>query len=168
MQLSLNHGHSFGYCRSSYLAGLAALVMKMEQLPHISESPKGRHSAHLQWKWKIRIVSKSNLKGLSHQIKFAWKWYDSLGLGKDMWRWTFKNFFTLHLILNCLLKFLCDPHKTLTNLLFLRKSASVATWRLRIFTLLLPIVAGVALDVLGNRKVQLFRHTNTGGFLLCP
>jgi hypothetical protein len=40
--------------------------------------------------------------------------------------------------------------------------------RLRIFTLLLPIVAGVALDVLGNRKVQLFRHTNTGGFLLCP
>jgi hypothetical protein len=46
--------------------------------------------------------------------------------------------------------------------------ASVATCRLRIFTLLLPIVVGVALDVLGNRKVQLFRHTNTGGFLLCP
>jgi hypothetical protein len=63
---------------------------------------------------------------------------------------------------------LIDPHKTLTNLLFLRKSASVATSRLRIFTLLLPIVAGVALDVLGNRKVQLFRHTNTGGFLLSP
>ncbi len=57
---------------------------------------------------------------------------------------------------------------TLTNLLFLRKSASVATSRLRIFTLFLPIVAVVALDVLGNRIVQLFRHTNTGGFLLCP
>jgi hypothetical protein len=55
------------------------------------------------------------------------------------------------------LKFLHDPHKTLTNLLFLRKSASVATCRLRIFTLLLPIIAGVvALDVLGNRKEQLF------------
>ncbi len=48
MQLLVNHGHSFGDCRSSYLAGLAAFVMKMEQLPHISESPKGRHSAHLQ------------------------------------------------------------------------------------------------------------------------
>jgi hypothetical protein len=45
------------------------------------------------------------------------------------------------------------------------KSASVATSRLRLFTLLLPIVAGVALDVLENRKVQLFRHTNTGRFL---
>ncbi len=109
----------------------------------------------------------ANLKGLSHQIRFAWKWWDSLGLGKDMWRWTFKNLFTLPLILYCLLKFLCDPHETLTNLLFLRKSASVATSRLRIFTLLLPFVVGVALDVLGNRKVQLFRHTNTGGFLLC-
>ncbi len=32
------------------------------------------------------------LKWLSHQIKFAWKWYDSLGLGKDMWRLTFKHF----------------------------------------------------------------------------
>jgi hypothetical protein len=42
-----------------------------------------------------------SLKGLSHQIKFAWKWYDSLGLGKDMWRWTLKNFFTLPLILYC-------------------------------------------------------------------
>ncbi len=100
-----------------------------------------------------------NLKGLSHQIKFALKWYDSLGVGKDMWRWTLKNFFTLPLILYSLLKFLYDPHKTLINLLFLRKSASVATCRLRIFTLLLPIVAGVALDVLGNRKVQLFRYT---------
>jgi hypothetical protein len=30
---------------------------------------------------------------------------------------------------------------------FLRKSVSVATSRLRIFTLLLPIVAGVALDM---------------------
>jgi hypothetical protein len=57
---------------------------------------------------------------------------------------------------------------TLTNLLFLRKSASVATSRLRIFTLLLPTVAGIALDVLGNRKVKLFRHTNTGGFLFGP
>ena len=55
-----------------------------------------------------------------------------------------------------LLKFLCDPHYTLTSLLFLRKSVSVATSRLRIFTLLLPIVAGVALDVLGNQKVQLY------------
>ncbi len=53
-------------------------------------------------------------------------------------------------------------------LLFLRKSASVATSRLRIFTLLLPIVADLALDVLGNRKVQLFCHTSTGRFLLCP
>ncbi len=33
------------------------------------------------------------LKGLSHQIRFAWKWYGLLGLGKDMWRWTFKFFF---------------------------------------------------------------------------
>jgi hypothetical protein len=40
MQLLVNHGHSFGDCRSSYLAGLAAFVMKMEQLPHISESPR--------------------------------------------------------------------------------------------------------------------------------
>jgi hypothetical protein len=32
----------------------------------------------------------STLKGLSHQIRFAWKWYVSLGLGKDMWRWAFK------------------------------------------------------------------------------
>ncbi len=32
------------------------------------------------------------LKGLSHPIRFAWKWYGSLGLGKDIWRWTFKNF----------------------------------------------------------------------------
>ncbi len=106
------------------------------------------------------------LKRLSYQIRFAWKWYDLLGLGKDMWRWTLKNFLNLPLILYCLLKFLCDPHKTLTNLLFLRKLASVATSRLRIFTLLLTIVAGVTQDVLGNRKVQLFRHTNTGGFLL--
>ncbi len=52
--------------------------------------------------------------------------------------------------------------------LFLRKSASVATKRLRIFTHLLPIVVGVAVDVLGNRKVQLFHHNNTGEFLLCP
>jgi hypothetical protein len=36
------------------------------------------------------------------------------------------------------------------------------------FEVELPIVAGLALDVLGNRKVQLFRHTNSGGFLLCP
>ncbi len=63
---------------------------------------------------------------------------------------------------------LMRPTQTLTNLLFLRKLASVATCRLRIFTLLVPIVMGVALDVLGNRKVQLFRHTNTGRFLLCP
>ncbi len=39
------------------------------------------------------------LKGLSHLIRFAWKWYGSLGLGKDMWRWTFKIFLTLPLIL---------------------------------------------------------------------
>ncbi len=32
----------------------------------------------------------------------------------------------------------------------------------------LPIVAGVALDILGNREVQLFHHTNIDGFLLCP
>ncbi len=63
---------------------------------------------------------------------------------------------------------LMRPTLNTYRLLFLRKSVSVATSRLRICTLLLPIVAGVALDVLGNRKVQLFRHTNTGGFLLCP
>ncbi len=57
---------------------------------------------------------------------------------------------------------------TRTNLLFLRKSASVATSQLRMITLLLPIVAGVALDVLGDQKVQLFRHANTGGFSLFP
>ncbi len=85
-----------------------------------------------------------------------------------MWRWTFKNNYTLSLILYCRLKFLCDPHYTLTNLLFLRKSPSVATRQLRIIILLLPIVAGVALDVLGSQNVQLFCHTNTGGFLLCP
>ncbi len=85
-----------------------------------------------------------------------------------MCHWTNKFFFTLSLILYCLLKFLCDPHLTVTNLLFLRKSASVATSRLRIFTLLLPIVAGVALDVLGNWNVQLFCHTNNGRFILCP
>jgi hypothetical protein len=51
---------------------------------------------------------------------------------------------------------------------FLRKLASVATSRLRIFTYLLPSVAGVALDVLGNREVQLFHHIKGRRFLLCP
>jgi hypothetical protein len=36
------------------------------------------------------------LKGLSHQIRFAWKWCGSLGQDKDMWRWTF-NIFLLSL-----------------------------------------------------------------------
>ncbi len=40
----------------------------------------------------IKYVFRFSLKGLSHQIKFAWKWYGSLGLGKEMWRWTFKIF----------------------------------------------------------------------------
>jgi hypothetical protein len=44
------------------------------------------------------------------------------------------------------------------------KPVSVATSLLRIFTHLLPIVAGVAsVDVLGKQEVQLFRPTNTGG-----
>jgi hypothetical protein len=47
---------------------------------------------------------------------------------------------------------------------FPRKSASVATSWLRIFTLVLQIGAGIALNVLGNWKGQLFRHTNTGDF----
>jgi hypothetical protein len=59
-------------------------------------------------------------------------------------------------------------HLTLTNLPFLRKSISVATSRLIIFTHLLPVVAGVALDVLGVQEVQIFSHTDTGRFLLCP
>jgi hypothetical protein len=54
------------------------------------------------------------------------------------------------------------------NLLFLRKLVSVAICRFIIFTYLLPIVAGVALVVLGNRAMQLFRGKNTGKFLLCP
>jgi hypothetical protein len=48
------------------------------------------------------------------------------------------------------------------------KLVNVATCRFRIFTHLLPIVAGLALDVLGDQEVQLFRHTNAGGFLFCP
>jgi hypothetical protein len=51
---------------------------------------------------------------------------------------------------------------------FLRKLASVATNLLRIFTHILPIVVGTALDVLGNQEVKIFHHTNTGGFLVCP
>jgi hypothetical protein len=54
------------------------------------------------------------------------------------------------------------------NLLFLWNPVRVAISRLRIFTQLLLIVAGVAQDVLGNWEVQLFRHTYTGGFLLFP
>jgi hypothetical protein len=76
-------------------------------------------------------------------------------------------FFTLPLILYWRLKFLCYPHNTLTNLPFFRKPVSVTNSRYRIFTHLLPIVGGVALDVLGNREVQLFRYTNIGRFLLC-
>jgi hypothetical protein len=30
------------------------------------------------------------LKGPFHQIRSAWIWCGSLGLGKDIWRWTFK------------------------------------------------------------------------------
>jgi hypothetical protein len=37
-------------------------------------------------------VQNYTLKGLSRHIRFAWKGYGSLGLGKDMWRWTFKFF----------------------------------------------------------------------------
>jgi hypothetical protein len=40
--------------------------------------------------------------------------------------------------------------------------------QLGIFTHLLQIIADVAPDVLGNREVQIFCHTNTGGFLICP
>jgi hypothetical protein len=58
--------------------------------------------------------------------------------------------------------------KHLQIYLFSRKLVNVAISRLRIFTNLLPIVVGVALDVVGNRNVQIFCHTNTGGFLLFP
>jgi hypothetical protein len=51
--------------------------------------------------------------------------------------------------------------------LFLRKPANVATTRLKIFTLLVPTVAGVVLDTLGSRIVPLFHHITTGGFLFC-
>jgi hypothetical protein len=54
--------------------------------------------------------------------------------------------------------------KFFTSLIFLRKAVSVATCLFRIFTHVLTIVAGVALDVLGKQEVQLFCHTNTGRF----
>ncbi len=57
--------------------------------------------------------------------------------------------------------------KHLPSDLFLRKPANVATNQLKIFTFLVPTVAGVVLDTLGNRKVPLFHHINTGEFLFC-
>jgi hypothetical protein len=33
---------------------------------------------------KNDYIQNKTLKGPSHQIRFAWKWYDSLGLGEDM------------------------------------------------------------------------------------
>jgi hypothetical protein len=100
---STHLGHSGKDDRSSFLL----LWIFSRWCPHLPTLGLGPPNPRL----------KEALKGLSHQIKFAWKWYDSLGLGKDMWRWTFKKFFTLPLILYCLLKFFCDPHKILTNLL---------------------------------------------------
>ncbi len=33
-----------------------------------------------------------NLKGPSHQVRFSWKWYQSIWLAEDIWCWTVKNF----------------------------------------------------------------------------
>ncbi len=55
-----------------------------------------------------------------------------------------------------------------TDPLFLWKLASVETSQLVISTGRFPVAAGVAIDVRGNRVVQLFHHINTGRFLLFP
>ncbi len=75
-----------------------------------NRSSWGNNDDHIEKAGSSEESNYFTLKGLSHQIRFAWKWYGSLGLGKDMWRWTLKFFFTLPLILYRLLKFLCDPH----------------------------------------------------------
>ncbi len=51
---------------------------------------------------------------------------------------------------------LMRPTRNTYQLTFSQESVSVATSRLRMFTHLLPIVAGVALDTSGNRKVHYF------------
>jgi hypothetical protein len=52
-------------------------------------------------------LEKASLKGPSRQIRFAWKWFGSIGRGKTL---DLKKMFILPLILYWLLKFLCDPH----------------------------------------------------------
>jgi hypothetical protein len=47
------------------------------------------------------------LKGLCHQIRITWKWYWCKGLGMDMRRLKFKNFWSEPSIFNWHLKFLC-------------------------------------------------------------
>ncbi len=37
-----------------------------------------------EYDFTIRYEPWSGLKGPSHQIRFAWKWYGSLGLSEDM------------------------------------------------------------------------------------
>jgi hypothetical protein len=58
-------------------------------------------------------------------------------------------------------EFFCGPYYTLTNLPFLRKTVSVVTSRLRIFIHFSPIVAGVALDVLGNQSAAISSYVPT-------
>ncbi len=37
----------------------------------------------------VRKIGMNLLKGQSHQIRSAWKWYGRIDLGRDMRRWTF-------------------------------------------------------------------------------
>ncbi len=80
-----------------------------------------------------------------------------------------KNFLTLSSIFDGPLKFFCVSHQLVLIHLFLRKLASLDTNQQIIFTCQSPNVAGVALDVIGNRLVQLlYCHIITGDILLLP
>jgi hypothetical protein len=61
----------------------------------LDEPNNMKHTRPFIKKTWIDWDASSRLKGLSHQIRFAWKWYGSLGLDKDMWRWILKKFLTL-------------------------------------------------------------------------
>ncbi len=106
------------------------------------------------------------LKETSHKVKFAWKWYSIVQmpwLGHDKLDFKYKKIF-LNRVFEVLvqstligpLKFLCNLHLTLTNPLFLGKTASVDTSRLLISTFLFAIVIRAPLDVTGGWVEQLF------------
>jgi hypothetical protein len=91
------------------------------------------------------------LKGPSHHIRFACKWYglDRPRLGHVSL--DFKHFYPLPLICIGPMRFLCDPHLTFTIHFFLWKTDSVDIGRLLISAWRSPKVAGPDLDVTGSR-----------------